>query len=140
MIWIYIGLRGKKEPTRRGFFCDDEALKHPIMEETISVGHCTIMWACIAMFITIFVECVFSKVHRFQDWEFSMAVRRSSVSEVKMCLNKIPLLALDIYRLICYYWVGALGSLLTTELAKYKIGRLRPYFLTLCKPKESLPR
>ena len=31
-----------------------------------------------------------------------------------------------------YFFIGALGALLTTEMAKYKIGRLRPFFLTAC--------
>jgi hypothetical protein len=34
--------------------------------------------------------------------------------------------------MIGYFCIGALGALLTTEMAKYKIGRLRPYFLTVC--------
>jgi hypothetical protein len=32
-----------------------------------------------------------------------------------------------------YFFIGALGALLTTEMAKYRIGRLRPFFLTACK-------
>ena len=37
-------------------------------------------------------------------------------------------------RIFGFYAFGALFSVLTAELAKYKIGRLRPYFLTVCKP------
>ena len=38
------------------------------------------------------------------------------------------------FRILGYFLVGTLFCTLTTELAKYKIGRLRPYFLTVCKP------
>ena len=37
-------------------------------------------------------------------------------------------------RIFGFYAFGALFSVLTVEFAKYKIGRLRPYFLTVCKP------
>jgi phosphatidate phosphatase len=39
-----------------------------------------------------------------------------------------------LFRILGYFLVGTLFCTLTTELAKYKIGRLRPYFLTVCKP------
>ena len=38
------------------------------------------------------------------------------------------------FRILGYFAIGALFCTLTTELAKYNIGRLRPYFLTVCKP------
>ena len=41
------------------------------------------------------------------------------------------------FRILGYFLVGTLFCTLTTELAKYKIGRLRPYFLTVCKPEMS---
>ena len=37
-------------------------------------------------------------------------------------------------RILGYYAIGALFCTLTTELAKYNVGRLRPYFLTVCQP------
>jgi phosphatidate phosphatase len=48
------------------------------------------------------------------------------------CLGKIPLVVVELYRMLGYFFIGALGALLTTEMAKYKIGRLRPFFLTVC--------
>ncbi len=39
---------------------------------------------------------------------------------------------MELYRILGYFTIGALCSLLTTEMAKYKIGRLRPYFLAAC--------
>ena len=38
------------------------------------------------------------------------------------------------FRILGYFLVGTLFCTLTTELAKYKLGRLRPYFITVCKP------
>jgi len=39
---------------------------------------------------------------------------------------------IELYRILGFFTLGALCSLNTTELAKYKVGRLRPYFLTVC--------
>ncbi len=44
-----------------------------------------------------------------------------------------PWVLIELYRILGYFAIGALCSLLTTEMAKYKIGRLRPYFLDACK-------
>ena len=38
------------------------------------------------------------------------------------------------YRHFGYFSLGALTTLLFTELAKYQIGRLRPHYLSLCNP------
>ena len=35
MLHIYVFLKGHVEPYGRGFFCDDENLKHPFKEEEI---------------------------------------------------------------------------------------------------------
>ena len=35
MLHIYVLLKGNVEPYSRGFFCDDENLKHPFIEEEI---------------------------------------------------------------------------------------------------------
>ena len=44
LMYLYLVLHGEKEPNVRGFFCDDETLKHPFMEEQISVCHQTIKY------------------------------------------------------------------------------------------------
>ena len=35
MLHIYVFLKGNLEPYGRGFFCDDQNLKHPYIEEEI---------------------------------------------------------------------------------------------------------
>ena len=41
---------------------------------------------------------------------------------------------MELYRHFGYFSLGALTTLLFTELAKYTVGRLRPHYLTLCDP------
>ena len=37
------------------------------------------------------------------------------------CFSKLPVIVIELYRILGYFFIGALGCLLTTELAKYKI-------------------
>jgi len=36
LLHIYVFLRGDIAPTKRGFFCDDESLKHPVVKDQVS--------------------------------------------------------------------------------------------------------
>ena len=35
LLHVYVFLRGNIEATHRGFFCDDQSLKHPLIEERV---------------------------------------------------------------------------------------------------------
>lgn len=117
MVHIYIFLQGDMEPYQRGFFCDDESIKHPNLEEEISVGVCFLIWAFIVVLIVPAVELLHVTVFEVAE-------------KPKVC--NIPWVVIELYRILGYFTLGALCTLLTTEMAKYKIGRLRPYFLSVC--------
>ena len=44
LIHLYLVYGGDYEPYQRGFFCDDENLKHPYLDEQISVHVCAAIW------------------------------------------------------------------------------------------------
>ena len=67
-------------------------------------------------------------IFEYKEWEIQMQDR--SNTGLLGCFSKIPVIVIELYRILGYFFIGALGCLLTTELAKYKIGRLRPYYLT----------
>lgn len=129
MAYIYVFMHGHVAPVSRGFFCDDQNLKHPEVEEKISVGECVIIWGCIAVFIVTTTEFIFCQVHTFPGWDEMMKRLKKEMSY----LGRIPVTILQIYRVVGYFVFGGVASLLTTETAKYQIGRLRPYFLTAAK-------
>ena len=56
MLHIYVILQGNMKPYQRGFFCDDASLKHPNVEEEISVGTCFVIWAAIVVLIVPAIE------------------------------------------------------------------------------------
>lgn len=141
MFHIYVILRGDAEPYLRGFFCDDENLKHPFLKEEITVGECVIIWTAVVVFFVSLVELLHFSVFKYRGWESQMMVgcdnddsgggRQGRAN----FLAKIPWVFIELYRVFGYFALGALATLLMTEMAKYKIGRLRPYFLTACRPR-----
>ena len=74
------------------------------------------------------MEALYFRIYKYNDWEVEMKNREEK--GILACFSRIPVVVIEIYRMLGYFFVGALGCLLTTELAKYKIGRLRPYYLT----------
>lgn len=128
MAYIYIFMKGNVAPFTRGFFCDDQNLKHPMLPEKISVGQCVAIWAAIGFLVIICTESIFYRVHVFPSWWLEMFERRYKRSWI----GPLPLTIIQIYRIVGHFGFGAVATLLTTEIAKYQVGRLRPYFLTVC--------
>lgn len=48
--------------------------------------------------------------------------------------HAIPSWVLNSYKVIGVFGFGAASSQLTTDIAKYTIGRLRPHFISVCVP------
>ena len=125
MAHIYIFLHGDKEPYERGFFCNDESIKHPNLEEEIPESIAFAIWAVIVFLLIPAVELLHVTIY-------------SHLSPTP--LGKWgPWVFIELYRILGYFTLGALFTLLTTEMAKFKVGRLRPYFLTVCAPDLSDP-
>ncbi len=64
MMHIYVFLQGDLEPFRRGFFCDDESIKHPDVDEEITVGQCFAIWTAIVLLIVPGVELMHHAVFK----------------------------------------------------------------------------
>eukprot|EP00088_Acartia_fossae_P058973 TRINITY_DN6951_c0_g1_i2.p1 TRINITY_DN6951_c0_g1~~TRINITY_DN6951_c0_g1_i2.p1 ORF type:complete len:392 (-),score=41.20 TRINITY_DN6951_c0_g1_i2:798-1973(-) len=119
MAYIYV-FTSNFEPYHRGFFCDDQNLKHPYSKETVPMGICITLWAIICLFFILLIE----SLRAYVDKDREKPIYRS----------KTPWLAIELYRHFGYFLLGCVSCLLFTEIAKYTIGRLRPHFLTICDP------
>ena len=111
------------EPFHRGFYCDDQTIKHPYKKETISLGQACLIWFGLAIFFILFVETLRSLAERGKRRAHPIAGR-----------VKVLWIATELYRQFGYFALGGLGCLVFTEVSKYTIGRLRPHFLSLCQP------
>ena len=58
LLYIYVINRGDQWPNPRGFFCDDQNLKHPdrIDDQTVPESECFMYWAFTAIIIIGFME------------------------------------------------------------------------------------
>ena len=108
------------DPYQRGFYCDDENIKKPFKEDTVSEVVCFVIWAFLAAAILISVEMV----------SFISHPSVKNDDDVK-----IPSMVIEFYRVIGSFCIGAVFCMLATEMSKMTIGELRPHFLTICNPK-----
>lgn len=106
----------------RGFFCDDESLMHPFHESTVTHNIMYIFGFGIPIIAVLVIE--------FVRWRLSMDPER----DLKLFGHEIPFWVQNIYKYYGIFLFGAACSQLTTDIAKYSVGRLRPHFISVCQP------
>lgn len=111
------------EPYRRGFFCDDLSIKHPFHESTVSNPMLYTIGFVIPAVIIITTEIVQAKFNTSRELKI-----------LTIGNWNIPAWLTNSYRQFGYFVFGAACSQLTTDVAKYTIGRLRPHFIDMCRP------
>ncbi|KAM6975999.1 phospholipid phosphatase 1 isoform 2-T2 [Tautogolabrus adspersus] len=112
----FIVLTVQHRPYRRGFFCNDDSIKYPFKEETISPQLLGGVMIPVTILTMIIGECLLVYLKRIKS-KSSFGSYLSSV-----------------YKAIGTFLFGAAMSQSLTDIAKYSIGRLRPHFLDVCKP------
>ncbi|XP_033153279.1 putative phosphatidate phosphatase isoform X2 [Drosophila mauritiana] len=116
------------EPYKRGFFCDDESLKHPFHESTVRNWMLYFIGAVIPVGVILIVEVIISQNKAKQD-------NGNATSRRYVFMNyELPDWMIECYKKVGIYAFGAVLSQLTTDIAKYSIGRLRPHFIAVCQP------
>ncbi|XP_017267595.1 phospholipid phosphatase 1 [Kryptolebias marmoratus] len=109
-------LTHQHKPFKRGFFCNDESIRYPLKDDTISyqlLGGVMIPFCLIVMFCGELLSVYLSRIKN-----------QSLGKKYLSCL----------YKAVGSYLFGAAASQSLTDIAKYSIGRLRPHFLAVCKP------
>uniref|UniRef100_A0A674P5I9 Phospholipid phosphatase 1 n=1 Tax=Takifugu rubripes TaxID=31033 RepID=A0A674P5I9_TAKRU len=109
-------LTPQHNPFKRGFFCNDESIRYPLREDTISYHVNVILMVVSSVPQVICGECL--SVH------MSNVSNQSSGAKYLVC----------VYKAVGSFVFGAAVSQSLTDVAKYSIGRLRPNFLAVCKP------
>ncbi|XP_046661534.1 phospholipid phosphatase 3-like isoform X2 [Homalodisca vitripennis] len=106
-------------PYQRGFFCDDDSIRYPLVSETITTPQVAIASFVIPIPIIFAVECyrlLETSTPRDSWHSVSRAVLRSF---------------LEVYGIFVF---GSGLSQVTVDMGKLTVGRLRPHFLTVCQP------
>ncbi|XP_051892871.1 phospholipid phosphatase 1 isoform X1 [Pristis pectinata] len=107
----------KIKPYQRGFYCDDETIKYPFRNSTITS---TVLYSVgFTLPISAIIIGELASVHWNHLYSNSF-IRNSYIATV--------------YKAIGTFLFGAAASQSLTDIAKYSIGRLRPHFLDVCQP------
>ncbi|KPU76359.1 uncharacterized protein Dana_GF13080, isoform C [Drosophila ananassae] len=116
------------EPYKRGFFCDDESLKHPFHDSTVRNWMLYFIGVIIPVGVMLAVEVIISQNKAKTD-------NGNSIGRRYVFMNReLPDWLIECYKKVGIYAFGAVVSQLTTDIAKYSIGRLRPHFIAVCQP------
>ncbi|XP_072942430.1 putative phosphatidate phosphatase [Epargyreus clarus] len=108
-------------PYKRGFFCDDESLMHPYKDSTIT----NIMLYIVGIGLPLFTMTL-------TEW---LRLRDFKGGRSRTIFGKeIPAWVVEAYNVIGIFLFGCACQQLTTDIAKYTIGRLRPHFFAVCRP------
>lgn len=110
-------------PYKRGFFCDDESLKHPFHDSTVRSWMLYIIGLVLPGGLICGTEIIQSRLNK-------------APPKIKLQIfgRSIPTWMANVYRQIGIFAFGAAAQQLTTDIAKYTIGRLRPHFFSVCNP------
>ncbi|XP_020384673.1 phospholipid phosphatase 1 isoform X1 [Rhincodon typus] len=107
----------KVNPFQRGFYCDDESIKYPFKNSTVTS---TVLYTVgLSLPISSIIVGELASVHWNHLYSNSF-VRNSYIA--------------TLYKAIGTFLFGAAANQSLTDIAKYSIGRLRPHFLDVCKP------
>lgn len=120
----WIVLHAIKKPYIRGFFCDDESIRYPYKDSTVRSAVLTIVGFVVAFILITITETA----HHFYGHR---DVPPFQISENRF----IPYFLVRIYRYFGVFLFGLAVQQTITNIGKYTIGRLRPHFLDVCKPK-----
>jgi len=105
------------DPFFRGFFCDDESIRHPYRDSTVPTWALVVVSYSLPTIIFCLVET--SRLKRTATFTW-------------------PKFQRDLYSVLGIFVFGSLVNQLLTDTSKYTLGRLRPHFLTVCHPNISL--
>ncbi|XP_014203816.1 putative phosphatidate phosphatase isoform X2 [Copidosoma floridanum] len=108
-------------PYKRGFFCNDESLQHPYLDSTVTNFMLYIVGLLLPTLVILLCEYLHSR-------------DISDSTPLVLFSHSIPLWVRMAYEKIGIFGFGAATTVFTTDVAKYTVGRLRPHFMTLCKP------
>lgn len=106
-------------PFNRGFYCNDESLKHPYHDSTVPSYYLYIFGLGMNVVVMIATEYITYIGHP---------------NTVSIGRFRLPYWMWSAYNVLLVFLFGAVCSQLTTDVMKYTVGRLRPHFLTVCEP------
>lgn len=117
-------------PFVRGFNCDDETIRYPYKDSTVSSGVCYFVGSGINIFLILVLEYLNLTVKQDPSSDQQQHVSR----EAQIDQFNVKIYARNVYCRLLIWFFGAITSELLTDVSKVTAGRLRPHFIDVCKP------
>lgn len=130
------------KPYERGVYCDDESIKYPIKPDTITHGMlAAVTISCTVIIVSFTPELLFS-LSRLLKVPNRLVYPQISSGEAYLVYSRklysnthFNQYVAALYKVVGTFLFGAAVSQSLTDLAKFTIGRPRPYFMAVCAPK-----
>ncbi|KAJ1371352.1 hypothetical protein KIN20_033293 [Parelaphostrongylus tenuis] len=113
-------------PYKRGFYCDDETIRYPYRDSTVSRYMLVVIGFLIPTILIIATE-----LFRTMAWEKKC---ESQFKTYHLKRYSVHRLVVRLYCFIGYFFLGVCFNQLMVDIAKYTIGRQRPHFMDVCRP------
>lgn len=112
------------KPFRRGFQCDDETIRYPYKDSTISSN----LLYFSGSGLNVLLILVFEYLSLLREASSSAQTRESrNQFNLRLYLRRV-------YCCILVWLFGGITSELITDISKFTAGRLRPHFIAVCNP------
>ena len=124
MFYVHMIAGSTYTPFHRGFYCDDQNLKHPyVKDQTVPMMVCFALWMSLLFVFIVFIELLRSRTMKSMEFPIFGV--------------DVPWIVIELYRHFGYLIFGGISSIVFTDMSKFTIGRLRPHFLAVCQPEYS---
>ncbi|VDM56328.1 unnamed protein product [Angiostrongylus costaricensis] len=122
-------------PYKRGFYCDDETIRYPYRESTVSRQMLIVIGLLVPTALVIHLSNIFiiiaTELFRTMAWEKKC---ESQFKTYHLRHYSVHRLVVRLYCFIGYFFLGVCFNQLMVDIAKYTIGRQRPHFMDVCRP------
>ncbi|KAL4703098.1 hypothetical protein ACJJTC_018135 [Scirpophaga incertulas] len=109
------------EPYQRGYFINDESIRLPFKEQTVSEVVLGVLGFAIMIATTVAVEVMRDK-------------QGKGIGDKFICGTTVPGWLRESYATVGAFTFGAVSQQFICNLGKYVVGRLRPNFYDVCRP------
>ena len=119
-------------PYKRGFYCNDNSINKPYKDSTVP----NVVAAAVGLLLPGFSFIIVETFQHFLHVQ-KVGLAKATVGRAVYYVGRIKLnhVLLKIIKIIFVFLYGAAVNVLLTDVGKYGIGRLRPHFISVCKPK-----
>ncbi|KAK6738985.1 hypothetical protein RB195_020835 [Necator americanus] len=114
------------KPYKRGFYCDDETIRYPYRDSTVTRQMLIVIGLLIPTALILATE-----IFRTMAWERKCADQFKTYHLKQYHVHR---LIVRLYCFIGYFFLGVCFNQLMVDIAKYTIGRQRPHFMDVCRP------